>query len=258
MQYTHLLVESKDQILTVMINRPDSLNAINNAMMEDLHNLFKNLSGPSNIRGIILTGAGQKAFVAGADIKEFSLTAEDGQQKAGFGHQTFNLIESLSIPVVAAVNGFALGGGCELAMACHFRIASQNAKFGQPEVNLGLIPGYGGTQRLPRFIGRGKATEILLTGDLISAEEALRLGLVNDVVPIGTEVDAARTLLLKIRDKAPFAVAKILELVHLSSSDETAGFMLEPARFGECMATSDAAEGIQAFLQKRKPKFGNK
>ncbi len=256
MDYKHLLINISGQIMIVRINRPEALNAINSALMTDLNQLFTGLDQYPEVRGVILTGAGDRAFVAGADIKEFILTQEDGEERSSFGHRTFDAIESAHVPVIAAINGFALGGGCELAMACHMRIAGEKAKFGQPEVNLGLIPGYGGTQRLPRLVGKGTAMEILLSGKMIDASEAKRIGLVNEVVPAGTEVEAAEKMLRAIIEKAPGALSHILELVNLHYVDQAAGFQKERNLFGVSMASEDAAEGIQAFVEKRKPQFG--
>ena len=253
--YPSLLIDVEDRILTVTINRPDSLNALNQEVMESLNQLFIDVSSDRNIGGIIVTGAGERAFVAGADIKGFSFEDDATKKTSDFGQKVFDRIESCIKPVIAAVNGFALGGGCELAMACHIRIAGVKAKFGQPEINLGIIPGYGGTQRLPQLVGKGRAMELLLTADIIDAQEAFRMGLVNKVVEAGEEVSTARELLRKILEKAPLAASKIIELVNLHFVNVEQGYKKEIESFGECFRTEDAKEGIQAFIEKRKPNF---
>lgn len=257
MTFENLHLDLQEKILTVTIDREASLNALNQVTMSSLHRLFgQYIPDHDDIRGVILTGAGQKAFVAGADIKEFvGLDAQHGKQMAATGHETFFLIENSRVPVIAAVNGFALGGGCELAMACHMRIAGEHARFGQPEVNLGLIPGYGGTQRLVQYIGKGKAMELLLTADMIQAEEALRLGLVNHVVPAGQEVAKAREILTRIATKGPVAVRKVIEAVNAYFTEATDGFHFEVESFGYTCGTRDFREGSQAFIEKRKPSF---
>jgi len=257
MHYENLLLDESQGILLVTINRERALNALNRQTMAELRTLFaEDIPHRSTVRGVILTGAGQKAFVAGADIKEFQdMQGEDGMRMAQQGQDIFFLIERSAVPVVAAVNGFALGGGCELAMACHLRIAGENAFFGQPEINLGIIPGYGGTQRLIQYVGKTKAMELLLTADRIDAQEALRLGLVNAVVPAGGEVEAARAMLAKIQAKAPIAVAKTIEAVNAYFSAGVDGFEAEVAAFGATTATEDFREGAAAFVEKRKPAF---
>lgn len=208
------------------------------------------------LKGVVITGAGEKAFVAGADITEFQgLNPQQGRELAQRGQDTFYLIEHFKRPVVAAVNGFALGGGCELAMACHLRIAGEKARFGQPEVNLGLIPGYGGTQRLVQYIGKSKAMEYLMTAEMIGAADALQLGLVNYVVPAGEEVSKAKELIEKIAQKAPVAITKIIKTVNAYYTAETDGFIAEINAFGECCATEDFHEGAAAFVEKRKAVF---
>ncbi len=208
------------------------------------------------LHGLIITGAGPKSFVAGADISEFvGLTRKEGISLGRKGQMLFSEIEKLNIPVIAAVNGFALGGGCELAMACHIRVAGSNAKFGQPEVNLGLIPGYGGTQRLIHYIGKGKAIEMLMTGDMISAEEAYRLGLVNHVVEPGKEIEKSLEIINKIALKAPIAIQKVIKIVNSYFDFEMQGYESELDAFGNLMITKDAEEGVDAFLNKRKPYF---
>jgi enoyl-CoA hydratase len=257
MHYENLLLDESQGILLVTINRERALNALNRQTMAELRTLFaEDIPHRSAVRGVILTGAGQKAFVAGADIKEFQdMQGEDGMRMAQQGQDVFFLIERSAVPVVAAVNGFALGGGCELAMACHLRIAGENAFFGQPEINLGIIPGYGGTQRLIQYVGKTKAMELLLTADRIDAQEALRLGLVNAVVPAGGEVEAARAMLAKIQAKAPIAVAKTIEAVNAYFSAGVDGFEAEVAAFGATTATEDFREGAAAFVEKRQPAF---
>lgn len=255
--YNNLLLDATDQILTITINRPQVLNALNTETMQELGHFFtEGYKDWENTRGIIITGAGEKAFVAGADISEFSgLNVAQGQAMADRGHAIFNAIEGFHLPVVAAVNGFALGGGCELAMACHLRIAAENARFGQPEVNLGLIPGYGGTQRLVQLVGKTKAIELLLTADMVNAAQALDLGLVNAVVPADQLLEASRNLLLKIAGKAPLAIAATIKCVNSHFEDGINGFQTEIAQFGNCMGTEDFKEGAAAFLEKRKADF---
>ena len=245
-------VKIEEGIALLTIDRPEALNAINKEVMEALGVFFRENAGNRDIRGAIITGSGEKAFAAGADIKEFaSLTAEEGSALSKKGQDVYFAIENFHAPVIAAVNGFALGGGCELAMACHMRIAGAKARFGQPEVNLGLLPGYGGTQRLASYIGRAKAIELLLTADMINADEALRLGLVNHVCEAGTEVATSRALLLKIAEKAPIAIDYILRCVHAGGE----GYKMEYDLFGQCLVTDDAREGASAFVEKRKAQF---
>jgi enoyl-CoA hydratase len=255
--YQNLLIEEENGILVVTINREKALNALNTQTMLELKTFFgEDAPQRKGIKGVVLTGAGPKAFVAGADIKEFlGLDQEQGQEMAQRGHDIFFLVERFSKPVVAAVNGFALGGGCELAMACHLRIAGEKARFGQPEVNLGLIPGYGGTQRLIQYIGKGKAMELLLTADMIGAEEAHRLGLVNHVVPAGEEVACAKELIEKIATKGPVAVSKVIESVNAYFDNSADGFEAEVNGFGETAGTEDFKEGAAAFVEKRKANF---
>lgn len=257
MEYQNLVIVQDGQCLVVTINRESALNALNQQTMEELRYFFgEDLPVRQGVRGVILTGAGERAFVAGADIKEFQeVKAGEGAELARRGHDIFFLIERSAVPVVAAVNGFALGGGCELAMACHLRIAGEGAKFGQPEVNLGIIPGYGGTQRLVQYIGKTKAMELLLTADMIGAGEALSLGLVNAVVPAGEEVAAARALIEKIAAKGPVAVAKIIASVNAFFDKSKDGFEEEVEAFGVTTRTKDFIEGAAAFVEKRKPVF---
>lgn len=255
-----LLTDLEDGILTITINRPDKMNALNKDVITELGAILDEAITNTDVKAILLTGAGEKAFVAGADISEFaSLDAQGGAALAQRGADlVFDTIENAPKPIIAAVNGFALGGGCELAMACHFRTASEKAKFGQPEVNLGLIPGYGGTQRLTRLIGRGRATELLLTGDMIGAEEAYRIGLVNHVYPAGEMLEETRKILTKIISKAPLAVSKVLACVNDAAAADAEGFKNEITRFGESFATEDMREGTSAFMEKRAAQFSGK
>ncbi len=250
-----ILVHIESGIATLTINRPQALNAINRSVMKGLNDFFTNHRTDKSLIGVIITGSGEKAFVAGADIKEFDgLSVKEGSAMSKFGHDTYFLIENFHVPVIAAVNGFALGGGCELAMACHMRIAGENAKFGQPEVNLGLVPGYGGTQRLIQYIGKGKALELLLTADMIKADEAHRLGLVNHVVPSGEEINKSKEIIQKIGTKGPLAIAQTIEIVNTYFHDH-AGFDKEVAGFGVTIGSEDAKEGAAAFVEKRKAMF---
>ncbi len=257
MDYQNLLIQEKDGILLCTINREKALNALNQQTMAELDHLFdKLLPERTDIKGVVITGAGDKAFVAGADIKEFlDLDENKGAEMSRYGQQVFMHIEESTKPVIAAVNGFALGGGCELAMACHLRIAGEKAKFGQPEVNLGIIPGYGGTQRLTQYIGKTKAMELLMTGDMIDAQQAHRLGLVNYVVPAGQEVAKAKELINKIAAKAPVAIAKIVSCVNRFSSEAGDGFAFEVIQFGHTTGTEDFKEGASAFIERRKAEF---
>jgi enoyl-CoA hydratase len=254
--YTTLLTAIENRTLMVTINRPDKMNALNKDVMNDLETMIHEVEKNEEIRSVIITGAGAKAFVAGADISEFvGLNHGEGMDLARRGQDIFARIENCTKPIVAAVNGFALGGGCELAMACHFRIASENAKFGQPEVNLGLIPGYGGTQRLVQLIGKGRAIEFLLTGNMIDATTALQWGLVNYVVPAEQLLDKARAILSLIHTKAPFAVGRCITAANAVFDSRRNGFDTEIEMFGECFETEDMKEGTAAFLEKRKPEF---
>lgn len=257
MKYEILVVQIENGIAVVTIHREKALNALNRQTMAELQHFFSE-AGPAiaDLKGVVLTGAGEKAFVAGADITEFQgLNPQQGRELAQKGQDIFFLIERFHRPVIAAVNGFALGGGCELAMACHLRIAGEKARFGQPEVNLGLIPGYGGTQRLIQCIGKTKATELLMTADMIGAQEALALGLVNYVTPAGEEVAKAKELLEKIAGKAPLAISRIIETVNAHFEPGADGFAREVELFGACCATQDFQEGAAAFVEKRKPAF---
>lgn len=251
-----LLIETENNICTITINRPDKLNALNKDVFNDLEKAIDDANGDSSIRSVIITGAGPKAFVAGADITEFSgLDKAKAMVLAKRGQDVFFKIENSAKPIVAAVNGFALGGGCELAMACHFRVASENAKFGQPEVNLGLIPGYGGTQRLVHHIGKGKAMELLMSAHMIDAKEAKELGLVNYVTTAETLLEHTRQILSVINAKAPLAVAGCIKAANAAWNEEKDGFAEEITEFGNCFDTEDMKEGTTAFLEKRKAVF---
>lgn len=254
------IADISNNIMTIVVSRPEALNAINHEVMQSLERHVKELIEKDEVRGAILTGEGEKAFVAGADIKELSaLNHAQSLELAIFGQRIFKSIEDCPKPIVAVVNGFALGGGCELAMACHMRIATESAKFGQPEVNLGIIPGYGGTQRLTQLIGRGKALELLLTGDMIGAAEAKTLGLVNHVVASKQEaLDLAQKLLMKIASKAPIAISNVIKSVNAGFAFEQAGYSAEAKHFAECSTTEDFKEGTSAFLEKRQPNFKGK
>jgi enoyl-CoA hydratase len=253
--YKTLLTSLEKGIFTITVNRPDKMNALNKDVMSDLNAVLNEIETNSEIKAVIITGSGQKAFVAGADISEFvGLSNDEGKALAKTGQDIFSGIENCPKPIVAAVNGFALGGGCELAMACHFRIASDNAKFGQPEVNLGLIPGYGGTQRLVQLIGKGRALELLMTGNMIDASIALEYGLVNHVVPQDDLLPKAIMILEQIIAKAPLAIGKCITAANALFSNEN-GYEIELKAFGECFSTNDMKEGTSAFLEKRKPHF---
>lgn len=256
MEYKNLLIETLGKTMVVTINRPQALNALNFEVIEELDRAVTELLNNRELAGMILTGSGEKAFVAGADIAGINqLPAEQAEAFSKRGQAVFSRIENAGKPIVAAVNGFALGGGCELCMSCHMRTASENAKFGQPEVNLGLIAGYGGTQRLPRLIGRSKATELLLTGDMIKADEAHRLGLVNHVVPQAVLLDFTQKLLEKIYAKSPLAIALTLKSIQAGVEDFEDGMDLEAANFAKAVGSYDGREGTAAFLEKRPAAF---
>jgi enoyl-CoA hydratase len=256
MSYSTLLTSLDNGIFIITINRPDKLNALNKDVFTDLDKAVDEIQSNSSIKSAIITGAGQKAFVAGADISEFNgLGKAESMALSKRGQDIFFKIENSAKPIIAAVNGFALGGGCELAMACHFRIASDNAKFGQPEVNLGLIPGYGGTQRLTQLIGKGRAIELLISGNMIDADTALEYGLVNYVVPAGELINKAITLLAVINTKAPLAIAACIQAVNTVYDETTDGYANEINAFGKCFDTEDRKEGSSAFLEKRKANF---
>ncbi|RZJ53909.1 MAG: enoyl-CoA hydratase [Flavobacterium sp.] len=260
MNYENLLISIEESIATVTINRPEKLNALNKATISDLNKAIKLLGKNDDVRVIILTGSGEKAFVAGADISEFAnYTIVEGAQLAAEGQESlFDYIENLKKPVIAAVNGFALGGGLELAMACHFRVASDNAKMGLPEVTLGLIPGYGGTQRLPQLVGKGRAMEMIMTAAMISAEEAKQYGLVNHVVSQSELLDFTKGIANKIIKNAPFAISKAIKSINANFKDGKNGFDTEIKSFGKCFGTQDFKEGTTAFLEKRKAVFTGK
>ena len=254
--YQTLLTELTDGIFIITINRPDKLNALNKTVIGELKMVIDEVNGNPAIKSAIITGAGNKAFVAGADISGFAgLSREEGMVLAKEGQDVFLAIENSPKPVVAAVNGFALGGGCELAMACHFRICSDNAQFGQPEVSLGLIPGYGGTQRLTNLIGKGRAMELLMSGNMINATMAMQYGLVNQVVAPEELLNKVKSILGTINSKAPLAVAKCIECANLAGHANQDGYAKEIEAFGECFATDDMKEGVAAFKEKRKPVF---
>ena len=257
--YKTLLTSLENNVLTITINRPDKLNALNAEVFHDLKNILEKIEKNPEIKSVIITGAGPKAFVAGADISEFSdYSKEQAIAMAKRGQDIFLKIERCNKPIIAAINGFALGGGCELSMACHFRIASETAKFGQPEVNLGLIPGYGGTQRLVQLIGKGRALELLISGNMIDANTALQYGLVNYVVKQEELLTKARAILETINSKAPLAVAACITTANAVYDETTNGFDLEIKEFGNCFATEDMKEGTAAFLEKRKANFKGK
>jgi enoyl-CoA hydratase len=255
--YENLLVEQKDAYAIVTLNRPRVMNALNRALFTELDDIFTSLATDAAVRAVILTGAGEKAFAAGADISELAtLSAIEGRQLARRGQNVFRKIETCGKPVIAAINGFALGGGCELAMACTLRIAGERARLGQPEVKLGLLPGYGGTQRLPRLVGKGAALKLLLTGDIVGAEEAFRIGLVDEVVPAEALMSRAETLAHAIAQQAPLALSACLHAVNGGYDlPLDAGLELEASLFGLACATEDKAEGTRAFLEKRAPEW---
>jgi len=255
--FENLLYEKRDRIAYVTLNRPKVLNALNTPTWTDLHGAFSDAQADPSILGVILTGAGDKAFIAGADISELAhVAAFEAEKSSRYGQEVLDLIETLGKPVVAAVNGFALGGGCETAMACTMRIAVETARFGQPEVKLGLLPGGGGTQRLPRLIGKGRALQLILTGEMIDAREAWRVGLVNEVVAAADLIPRAEAILRQIFANAPISVRYSLEAVNGGmQTSQAQGQLLEASLFGLCASTEDKAEGTAAFLAKRAPNF---
>ena len=254
--YQTLLTQLENGIFTITINRPDKLNALNKTVLDELERVIQIVYDDINIKAVIITGQGSKAFVAGADIAEFmEVRDEQGIELATRGQQIFFKIENCPKPVVAAVNGFALGGGCELAMACHFRLASDNAKFGQPEVNLGLIPGYGGTQRLTMLVGKGKAMELMMSGNMIDAVEAKVLGLVNHVTSSENLLEKTKEILNIILTKSPSAISKVIAAVNAFYDFDKNGFNEEIKLFGKVFASDDKKEGTAAFIEKRKPVF---
>ncbi|MDE3251645.1 MAG: enoyl-CoA hydratase/isomerase family protein [Bacteroidota bacterium] len=254
--YQTITTSLENAICLITISRPEKLNALNKQVFSDLNAVLDEVYRNKEIRSAIITGSGPKAFVAGADISEFSdLTKEESMALAKAGQDTFFRIERSPKPIIACVNGFALGGGCELAMSCHFRIASENARFGQPEVNLGLVPGYGGTQRLVQLIGKGRAIELLISGNMIDAHTALQYGLVNQVVSQEELLTKAKSILELIHTKAPIAVAKCIESANAVFDENLDGYAVEVAAFGHCFNTKDRVEGTTAFLEKRKADF---
>ena len=260
MEYQNLIYSQSSGIATVTINRPTKLNALNSGTINELKTVFTSIKKDDDVNIVILTGAGEKAFVAGADIAELNqLDVISGKEFAEKGQEVFDLIENLGKPVIAAVNGFALGGGCELALACHIRIASENAKFGQPEVNLGVIPGYGGTQRLARLINKGRALEMILTGDMADAHEAFRLGIVNNVFPQESLMEEVKKVANKISAKGQIAIRmSVKAVVSTEELTQQDGQHLEASLFGVCCGSEDFKEGTSAFLEKRKPVFKGK
>jgi len=260
MTFQNLKYETKNKIAYVTVNRPKVLNALNMATMEELRAAFTDIKGDAAVRVVIFTGSGEKAFIAGADIAELSKhDAISGKEYTHKGQSVLDLIENLGKPTIACINGFALGGGCELSMACTMRIASENAKLGQPEVKLGIIPGYGGTQRLPRLVGKGVAMQLVLTGEMISADEALRIGLVNEVTAPADLIPRAEAIAQKVIANAPLAIQYAMEAVnHGTELTLAEGLYLEATLFGVCCATEDKSEGTKAFLEKRAAQFKGK
>jgi enoyl-CoA hydratase/carnithine racemase len=256
-QLANVLYEKKGSIAYVTVNRPKVLNALNTPTWTDIRAAFEAAKADPSVLGVILTGAGDKAFIAGADISELAhVDAYEAEESSRFGQSVLDLIENLGKPVIAAINGFALGGGCETAMACTIRIAVESAKFGQPEVKLGLVPGGGGTQRLPRLVGKGRALQLILSGEMISAQEAYRIGLVNEIVPAANLIERAEAILRQIAANAPIAVKFALEAANKGmETSQSEGMLLEASYFGLCAATEDKKEGTSAFLEKRAPQF---
>jgi len=257
MSYNNLIIENNNAVRIITINRPTQLNALNKETIEELHNAFKESRSDNSVRVLIITGSGEKAFVAGADIKEFAhFSTEEGKRLSGEGHKLlFDYVEHMNKPVIAAVNGFALGGGLELAMSCHVRIASDNARLGLPEVTLGVIPGYGGTQRLAQLAGKGKALEMITTAAMITADEAAQCGLVNRVVAQRELLDVCLSLAEKMAKNSPTAIAAAITSVNAGYTNGTNGFEKEIEEFGKCFGTADFKEGTTAFIEKRKPEF---
>lgn len=257
MSYNNILIEKKENIAVLTINRPNQLNALNSETIAELSNAFKSLEADNTVKTIIITGSGTKAFVAGADIKEFyQFDVEQGKELAANGHKSlFDLVQNLTTPVIGAVNGFALGGGLELAMSCHFRLASDNAKLGLPEVTLGVIPGYGGTQRLAQLVGKGRAMEMIMSAKMVSAEEALNFGLVNHVASQEELLAECKKIALKIVKNSSTAIASAINAINAGYTDGINGFDAEIEEFGKCFGTEDFKEGTTAFIEKRKPNF---
>lgn len=257
MNFDNLIISSEDAVRIITINRPEKLNALNRAVIKELSEALKLAENDKAIRVVILTGAGEKAFVAGADISEFAhFSNEEGQKLSAEGHKIlFNAIEKMGTPVIAAVNGFALGGGLELAMACHIRVASENARVGLPEVSLGVIPGYGGTQRLAQFIGKGRALEMITTAQMITAAEAHNMGLMNHLVPQAELMEKCQEIALKISRNSPVAIKAAIRAVNAQYAENIDGYSVEIEAFGSCFGSDDFKEGTTAFLEKRKPNF---
>lgn len=257
MTYENILVEKKNGTQYITINRASKLNALNKQTLEELNHAFKASFADAEVRTILLTGDGEKAFVAGADIAEFAnFSVEEGKNLSAVGHNTvFNLIENSPKPVIAAINGFALGGGLELAMSCHIRVASENAKMGLPEVGLGVIPGYGGTQRLAQLVGKGRAMEMIMTADMVVAQEAYRIGLINHVVPLENLIAKCEEIIAKIHTKSTTAISHAITSVNAGFTDGVNGFEVEIEEFGKCFGTADFKEGTTAFVEKRKANF---
>ena len=260
MNFENIIVSSENGIGQITINRPSKLNALNVATIQELHNAFKSLDENHEVKVILITGEGEKAFVAGADISEFAhFSIQEGAQLAAQGQEVlFDFVENLGTPVIAAVNGFALGGGLELAMACHFRIASDNAKMGLPEVSLGVIPGYGGTQRLPQLVGKGRTMEMIMTAGMIDAETAKSYGLVNHVVPQTELLEFTKGIATKIGRNSPVAIGKAIKAINANYKEGVNGYDVEIRNFGKCFGTEDFKEGTTAFLEKRKAIFSGK
>lgn len=260
MTFENILVDIDGNLAQVTINRPSKLNALNKATIQELHDALAQLDADATVKAIVLTGSGEKAFVAGADISEFAhFSIEEGAQLAALGQELlFDFVENMKTPVIAAVNGFALGGGLELAMSCHFRVASDNAKMGLPEVTLGVIPGYGGTQRLPQLVGKGRAMEMIMTAGMIDAETAKNYGLVNHVVPQAELLEFTKGIASKILKNSPVAISYAIKAVNAGFVDANEGFKTEIKSFGKCFGTEDFKEGTTAFLEKRKAEFPGK
>lgn len=260
MKYQNLLIEQESHLAIITINRPNKLNALNKDTIQELHDAFKTLEKDKKVKVIIVTGSGEKAFVAGADIAEFAnFSIKKGKKLAAKGQELlFNFIENLSIPVIAAVNGYALGGGLELAMACHFRVASDNAKMGLPEVSLGVIPGYGGTQRLPQLIGKGRAMELIMTAGMIGSDKAVAYGLVNQVVALEVLLPTCKKIASRISNNSSVAIKYAIKAVNAGFNSDVNGYNAEIEAFGTCFGTADFKEGTSAFLEKRKADFPGK
>jgi len=259
MDFKNILTDIKNEILFITLNRPKQLNALNKEVFSELENVFTKLATKNEVKSILITGSGEKAFAAGADIKEFAnFNVNEGKELSANGQKIFKIIETFNKPVLAAINGFALGGGLELAMSCHLRIASENARFGQPEVSLGVTPGYAGTQRLTQLIGKGKSIELLMTGAMIKSDEALSLGLVNYTVTQEKLISKSEELLKTIMKQSPVAVAGVINCVNAYYTDGTDGFKAEVDEFGKCFGTDDFKEGTDAFINRRKANFTGK